>query len=122
MKCCSKITFFAVLCVLCTSFLNLDAMHPEERMLRNLHQNIYQKHYVKHKDVLVTKDGIFVLENGRETPVRHLYTDSQGRIYYKTSAVEKGYTQSTPCKNGCGSFFGRNCPKCGWPDKEKKKD
>jgi len=85
----------------------------------NSSSNSYKKQYINPKSAKVTKKGIVVFENGKKFFVKKLYADKSGKIYYKILTFTKGYTQDVPCPNGCGTFFGRKCPKCGWPEKRK---
>ena len=79
--------------------------------------NLYKQ---QRRESLLQKKGIFVTKEGKKIPVKKLYIDESGKIYYKEQYFAKGYTQDVPCQNGCGNFFGIKCPKCGWPEKKKK--
>lgn len=92
----------------------------------NLHANLIkekpiEKHYVNPKSIKITEKGIFVKIKGTEVSVKNLLVDDEGKIYYTSTIVEKK-VGSAPCKNGCGWYIGRCCPKCNWPcEKERKK-
>jgi len=105
MKDCLKLLFF--LCALFfVSFSTLDA-------------KLYKKHYVDSQSVKITSKGIFVIKNEKQIPVKKLFTDKSGKVYYKDFYKAKKVTL-VPCPK-CGTWFGsRCCPSCNWPCNKKK--
>jgi hypothetical protein len=113
MKAFLRIALCCFVYVLFGNYLSLYASDENDFRWNN-------RHYVSHESVKVTDTGILVVEDGEDVSIKKLFVDSHGRLYYKTGYKAKGYLQPIPCGRGCGPFFGRNCPRCGWPNEDKR--